>query len=294
MTLDAFYVLISRVREMSGLRLLQNDAAGIAAVGELQADEMLYAWERGYDECSGVWGDVLAKQALTKLREQRKGAKEAAAGEKKARAAQEKEQRAAKRVCEERERKARAQREKEHKREEAARAAAAKVAEAATHTAGKRPAVPTRVQERKEEPFIRHAERRLAELRVQLLTDSRVRVTIAGGNGRSYLGQGPVYQQWKRVCTDRRDKKAYENFMGALERGIEQLCSEFPSRVAFGQVCGSDASPTHLQVWGANADNWNLAIGSSIPGRGGDAAAMRVQCAGVFGIVTCPRAGPPE
>ena len=45
MTLDSFYVLISRVREMSGLRLLQNDKAGLAAVGELQPDEMLYAWE---------------------------------------------------------------------------------------------------------------------------------------------------------------------------------------------------------------------------------------------------------
>ena len=48
-----------------------------------------------------------------------------------------------------------------------------------------------------------------------------------------------------------------------------------------------------MQVWGANADNWNLALGSSIPGSG-QAADMGVQRLGVFGIVTTPVAGPPE
>ena len=77
-------------------------------------------------------------------------------------------------------------------------------------------------------------------------------------------------------------KEAYKNFMDALGRGVEQLRREFPSRVVFGQVSSADASATHLQVWGANADNWNLTPGSSISG-GGMAIAMAVQGPGVFG-----------
>ena len=106
-------------------------------------------------------------------------------------------------------------------------------AEARPRGAGKRPARPVAQQAPKEEPFIRHAKGRLAELRALLLADSNVRVTIAGGNGRSYLGTGLAREQWRRACTDRRDRKAYENFMNALACGIEQLQVEFSSRVTF-------------------------------------------------------------
>ena len=54
MTLASFYVLISRVRELNGLRLLQVDRAGLATVAELQPDEYLHAWDNGYD-ITGRW-----------------------------------------------------------------------------------------------------------------------------------------------------------------------------------------------------------------------------------------------
>ena len=59
MTLAAFYVLVSRVREAAGLRLLQDDNEGLNAVEELKGDEYLHAWECGYDE-DGCWDDARA------------------------------------------------------------------------------------------------------------------------------------------------------------------------------------------------------------------------------------------
>ena len=47
MTLASFYVLVSRVRELDGLRLLQKDPEGLRAVRELLTDEYLHAWEEG-------------------------------------------------------------------------------------------------------------------------------------------------------------------------------------------------------------------------------------------------------
>ena len=80
MTLSCFYVLISRVRTFEGLRLLQNDHAGLVAVSSLKHDEMLYAWEHGYDQ--GVWSDERAVAALKHIREVRQRAKEAATAKK--------------------------------------------------------------------------------------------------------------------------------------------------------------------------------------------------------------------
>ena len=82
MTLACFYVLISRVRTFEGLRLLQNDHAGLVAVSSLKHDEMLYAWEHGYD--GGTWSDERAVAALKHMREVRQQAKQAAAAKKNA------------------------------------------------------------------------------------------------------------------------------------------------------------------------------------------------------------------
>ena len=76
MTLAAFYVLISRVRELGGLRLLQKDDAGLSAVSELLGDEYLHAWECGYD-ADGCWDDARAASALRATREAREAAKKA-------------------------------------------------------------------------------------------------------------------------------------------------------------------------------------------------------------------------
>ena len=104
------------------------------------------------------------------------------------------------------------------------------------------------------------------------------------------LGQGLAREQWKRAFPS--DKQAHGRFVASLEEGIANLRGAFPGRVAFGQVSGAAATSQNIQVWGANADNWNLALGSSIHGAG-QAAAMGVQGPVVFGIVTTPVCGPP-
>jgi hypothetical protein len=106
MTLSSFYVLISRVRELAGLRLLQRDEPGLSAVAQLQTDEYLHGWERGYDAATGLWDDALAAHAIRGLRsardrekkraaEAKQAAAEAARAERAAQAAARKAERAA-------------------------------------------------------------------------------------------------------------------------------------------------------------------------------------------------------
>lgn len=95
MTLASFYVLISRVRELAGLRLLQRDEPGLSAVGQLQTDEYLHGWERGYDATTGLWDDAQAARAIRGLRSARDKEKKAAAEAKQAAAAAARAERAA-------------------------------------------------------------------------------------------------------------------------------------------------------------------------------------------------------
>lgn len=90
MTLNAFYVLISRVRTSASLRLLQIDktvdSKGLTAltnVSLLKHDELLVAWECGYDNKSR-WSDALALAGLKRVRLERQQAKQARADAKKA------------------------------------------------------------------------------------------------------------------------------------------------------------------------------------------------------------------
>ena len=82
MRLSCFYVLISRVRALEGLRLLQHDHEGLVAVSSLKHDEMLYAWEHGYGR--GQWSDECAVAALKHIRAVRQQATQAAAAKRKA------------------------------------------------------------------------------------------------------------------------------------------------------------------------------------------------------------------
>ena len=84
MTLASFYVLVSRVREMAGLRVLHRDQAGLDAVSELMPDPYLHAWVHGFDE-EGYWKDELAAAALKAVRAIQGPAKKAAAAAKKKR-----------------------------------------------------------------------------------------------------------------------------------------------------------------------------------------------------------------
>ena len=82
MRLSCFYVLISRVRALEGLRLLQHDHEGLVAVSSLKHDEMLYAWEHGYGR--GQWSDERAVAALKHIRAVRQRATQAGAAKRKA------------------------------------------------------------------------------------------------------------------------------------------------------------------------------------------------------------------
>jgi hypothetical protein len=70
MTLQSFYVLISRVPSMSGLRLLQYDRHGLQSVRTQMPDLYLYAWGRGYNDF-GLWDPELAALALRNIRNSR-------------------------------------------------------------------------------------------------------------------------------------------------------------------------------------------------------------------------------
>jgi hypothetical protein len=70
MNLQTFYVLISRVTSLQGLRLLQYDEDGLDSVQRQMPDQYLHAWEHAYNE-NGIWSDELAMTALRSIRSSR-------------------------------------------------------------------------------------------------------------------------------------------------------------------------------------------------------------------------------
>lgn len=71
MDVKAFYVLISRVRKFSALRVLQDDREGLDDVAVKQHDEYLHAWVHGYD-LHGRWQATLVAAALNHIRKVRR------------------------------------------------------------------------------------------------------------------------------------------------------------------------------------------------------------------------------
>jgi hypothetical protein len=63
LNMNAFYVLVSRLRAQLGLRILERDDVALRALANLQHDAYLGAWDRGYD-ARGTWSDTRAKEAL--------------------------------------------------------------------------------------------------------------------------------------------------------------------------------------------------------------------------------------
>ena len=80
MTLSSFYVLISRVESLKGLRILQFDRDGLDAVRRQMPDLYLHAWEQAYTD-TGDWSDDRAIAALNNIRDLRNREKQAAAEE---------------------------------------------------------------------------------------------------------------------------------------------------------------------------------------------------------------------
>ena len=62
MKLAGFYVLISRVRTMKGLRVLYRDKQDFAHLITLQWKPQLVAWVQGHDD-QGRWSDKRAAAA---------------------------------------------------------------------------------------------------------------------------------------------------------------------------------------------------------------------------------------
>ena len=62
MELSGFFVLISRVRTMKGLRVLYRDEQGLAHLRTLQWKPQLGAWVQGHDN-QGRWSDKRAAAA---------------------------------------------------------------------------------------------------------------------------------------------------------------------------------------------------------------------------------------
>ncbi len=80
MTLQSFYLLISRVESLKGLRILQYDRDGLKSVRRQMPDQYLHAWERAYTD-DGDWSDERAVAALHNIRNLSTKEKQAAAEE---------------------------------------------------------------------------------------------------------------------------------------------------------------------------------------------------------------------
>ena len=149
--------------------------------------------------------------------------------------------------------------------------------------------------------FYDHVTRRVDELKELLRTDSRVSVVIAGENDTPMIGKGLAKDQWRLYLraygvTDDQAERVWERFTAHLDAHFNELRRAWPERVSYGRVGGAGAdimSATRVHVWGANAENWNLADGERIPGEG-QAAAIHRQRPGSFGIVSTPVAGVPR
>ena len=61
--LSSFYVLVSRVTKLDGLRVLRRDEGVLASIGKLSHDPELVAWTDGYD-AQGTWQPALAAAAF--------------------------------------------------------------------------------------------------------------------------------------------------------------------------------------------------------------------------------------
>ena len=139
---------------------------------------------------------------------------------------------------------------------------------------------------------ILHQKIRFDELEYCLLRDPNVRVIIPGRNQVHDLGTNIAKISW--------DSVSYSKMKLNLDKLVEDLYKKHPSRVEFGGVGFADPSNSYanqdiyknpscryIHVWGANENNWNNNLDDRIIGSG-QAAAMKKQVPGVFGIVTMP------
>lgn len=139
------------------------------------------------------------------------------------------------------------------------------------------------------ENILGHVEYRFDTLEKIMKKDSRIKVTFPGTSPEKHNLCNFYFPSWNLL-----DKENYhlltESLQNYIAIRINDLKKMYPNRTMFGDVLYENASPTHYQVWGANAKNWNLPEGSQIPGKF-QALQMKIQEPGVFGIVVSPLYG---
>ena len=139
------------------------------------------------------------------------------------------------------------------------------------------------------ENILSHVEYRFDTLEKIMKKDSRVKVTFPGNDAENHKLCDFYFPSWNLMDKENYQilTKSLHDFIAIRMNNIKKM---YPERVIFGDVVYENASPTHYQVWGANAKNWNLPEGSKIPGKY-QAMQMKVQEPGVFGIVVTPLYG---
>jgi hypothetical protein len=141
-----------------------------------------------------------------------------------------------------------------------------------------------------QEQFMQHIFERLTHLEYILDHNPDVEVTISGKDGEFTLGGALAKSGWEsRGMVD-----TYNEIFKFLGEAVGDLIKNYPKRIRIGKVDGSQASPTHIHVWGAHAYNWLTPHGVPIIGKGGEALDVKVNNLGTFGIATSPVAGVPS
>jgi hypothetical protein len=142
------------------------------------------------------------------------------------------------------------------------------------------------------EKIMNHINWRFMDLEKKMNHDSRVKITFPGDNSENHQLGIPYAGDWKLIDRDNW-KKLTDTLHKYIGSKIRELEKKFPplkkgdNRIRFGEVLYDNATETSIQVWSANAVNWNLPKGTEIPGLY-QAEQMKFQEPGVFGIVVTP------
>ena len=151
-------------------------------------------------------------------------------------------------------------------------------------------------------PFIKHAQFRINQLDNIIKKNPKIKVTIAGNNGKHLLGKGLARDQWIAAYNFKYSEQiinnAREHFTNKLQEMFEKLISDNPANtITFGKLPSANVGKMHYNVWGANSRNWIKSRKYPVLTGEGQARAMISvnghNNIGVFGIITTPVTGEP-
>jgi len=131
--------------------------------------------------------------------------------------------------------------------------------------------------------------KRIENLKEILDKDVRVKVTVPGESPYKHR-LGTMYREdWKLVDSKNCSSLADDLYEYITSQLID-LINAYGDRITFGDVLYQNASSLNYNLWSANAVNYNLEEGTQIPGDY-QAAEMKIQSPGVYGIIVTPRYG---